>query len=87
MNENKLEIQNKAHKKRIPNNFILSLLLITIIFEGYMAYMAYMAYRAYLGHVNNAYLTNISLIVVFIELLYVIMVLRYYIKRKVNKMG
>ena len=84
MNENKLEIQNKAHKKRIPNNFILSLLLITIIFEGYMAYMAY---RAYLGHVNNAYLTNISLIVVFIELLYVIMVLRYYIKRKVNKMG
>ncbi|WP_298406934.1 hypothetical protein [Ferroplasma sp.] len=74
MNENKLEIQNKAHKKRIPNNFILSLLLITTIFEGYMAY---------LGHVNNAYLTNISLIVVFIELLYVIMVLRYDIKRKV----
>ena len=77
MNENKLEIQNKAHKKRIPNNFILSLLLITTIFEGYMAY------RAYLGHVNNAYLTNISLIVVFIELLYVIMVLRCDIKRKV----
>ena len=76
MNENKLEIQNKAHKKRIPNNFILSLILITTIFEGYVAY------RAYLGHVN-AQLVNIPLIVAFSELLYFIMVLRYYKKRKV----
>ncbi|EQB73754.1 MAG: hypothetical protein AMDU4_FER2C00042G0002 [Ferroplasma sp. Type II] len=75
MNENKLEIQNKAHKKQIPNKFILSLLLITI-FDGYIAYMAY------LGHVN-AQLVNIPLIVTFIELLYFIMVLRYYKKRKV----